>query len=267
MVNWLIVSCCLLGNAVFAQDTSLILVDSLPIASEFMTVDKLQNIYIFTKKNQFIKYNSAGKMLFQYESENFDQPSSIDVSNPLRPFLCFVDYAKAMTLDRTLSELYQYNLSDYDLDMKLAAPALDNGIWLYTWTGQFKKYSQQGKLEVESNNISSVFSNDFEPEQLFITERNIILHQAEKGTYIFDRYGQFLKKLPIIYSGEISIIDEWLIHFDKENNTLQFYHLEHSRASSLELPPFSHPILQVNKINQRIFIRTAPQVFILDYVK
>ena len=260
-------SCCVFSNWILAQDTSLIKIDSISVEAELITVDKLQNLYVFTKNNELIKYNPAGKVLFKYQSENFDQPSSIDVSNPLRPFLYYADYAKAIALDRTLSELYQYDLSDYDLDTKLTAPALGNGIWLYTWAGQLKKYNQQGKLEIESNNISTILSNDFDPEQLFITESNIILHQPQEGTYLFDRYGQFLKKLPIIYQNEISIVDQWLIHFDKKNHQLQFYHLGHSRASKLELPHFSQPILQVNKINQHIFIRTAPQVFILNYVK
>ncbi len=134
IVVWLITNGCLQ-----AQDTSLVFVDSLHIDAEYVTTDNLQNIYALTANNQLTKYNEKGKRLFTYNNEIYGMPSSIDVSNPLRPFLYFKDFSKGIVLDRTLTELYEYDLSIFDVNslISVAAPSPDNGIWLFEET-QFK---------------------------------------------------------------------------------------------------------------------------------
>ena len=161
LVSWLTFSG--FGSQASAQDTSYQLITEIKTSVEYFTTDALKNVYIFNSDNILQKYNVKGKLLFEYDQQNYGTASYIDASNPLRILVYYEEYLTATVLDRTLSELYVFNLKDYDIFQAQAITgANDNGIWFYDeWSFQLKKISQQGKIERTSDDFSQIFSEIF----------------------------------------------------------------------------------------------------------
>jgi len=249
------------------KDTTFILLNNFAIQAEYITVDKLQNIYVLTPDNQLLKHNSSGQLLFKYNNETYGKPSAIDVSNPLRPFLYFKDYLKGIVLDRTLNELYEYDLNLFGVDaiVSVAAPSPDNGLWLFDDIQfKLKKYSQQGQLLYESNDISQLIGKGIEPNHIIVKEDKIIL-QEEKKIYFFDRFGQFSFEIEQTNSSQTQIEGNWLIGFQEDTNQLIFSLSLASKIIKVNLPKLNTPSLQTIKSGSLIFIRTNEKIFIYRY--
>jgi hypothetical protein len=263
LVGWLISN-----GQLFAQDTTLVFQDSVLVQAEYITTDKLQNLYVLTPDNQIFKYNSKGQLLFKYNNENYGKPSSIDVSNPLRPFLYLNDYLKAIVLDRTMNELYEYDLSLFNVDaiVSVAAPSPDNGIWLFEDASfKIKKFSAQGQLLYESNDITQTSGIAIEPHQIIFHNNKIYLHQKETTILVFDRFGQFIEELSIETLNEIQIENEWIITHETAKNKLTFQHFNPSVKEKLILPELKSPVLQAIKSGNLIFLRMADQVLVYRF--
>lgn len=260
LVAWLISN-----GQLFAQDTTLVFQDSIDIQAEYITTDQLQNLYVLTSDNQIFKYNSRGQLLFKYNNENYGKPSSIDVSNPLRPFLYFKDYLKAIVLDRTLNEIYEYDLSIFGVEaiVSVAAPSPDNGIWLFEDVSfKLKKFNGQGQLLYESNDITQMSGETIEPDQLIFYNNQIYLHQKNAVTLLFDRFGRFEEVLALETTSEIQLENDWISTFDLTNDQLHFYHFNPSIEKELELPILKNPIEQALKSGNLIFLRTEQTIYI-----
>lgn len=263
LVGWLISN-----GQLFAQDTTLVFQDSIAIQAEYITTDKLQNLYVLTPDNQIFKYNSDGDLLFKYNNENYGKPSSIDVSNPLRPFLYFKDYLKAIVLDRTMNELYEYDLNLFNVDVivSVAAPSPDNGIWLFEDASfKIKKFSAQGQLLYESNDITQTSGIAIEPNQIIFHNNKIYLHQKGNTILVFDRFGQFIEELSIETTSEVQVENDWIIAYETTQNQLTFQHFNPSREEKLLLPQLKSPILQAVKSGNLIFLSMADQVLVYRF--
>lgn len=241
------------------KDTNYTLIKELEELAHFITIDNLQNIYVATLKNAIQKYNSKGELLFTYNNTNYGTPSLIDASNPLRVIVYYDEYLTIVVLDRTLSELYIYNLIDYGFNQVSEVTSTpDNGLWLYDeWTNQLKRINQQGETVVTSNDLVQVLGYEIEPQQIILENNNIYLYDRVKGILVFDFYGQFLHTIDITKVYKVQIKGNQLSYF--KNGKLHFYHLKHQKTYQ-ELLPSSDGVLQAIKENNLLFLNIAGNV-------
>ena len=243
------------------KDTNYVLVKELDELAIFITTDNLQNVYVATLESIIQKYNSKGELLFTYNNENYGKASLIDASNPLRILVYYDEYLTIVVLDRTLSELYIYNLIDYGFNqVNEVVSTPDNGLWLYDeWTNQLKRIGQQGEVMVASNDLSQVLGFKIEPVQIILQNNSIYLYDRKKGILVFDLYGQYLKTIDIKGIYLINIKGNQLSYF--KNERLHFYHLKQKRTYK-ETIPYPEAIIQAFKEGELLYINMAGSVYI-----
>ena len=81
------------------------------VSALFFTTDNLQNIYAVTDDFKVVKYDSSGQLLHTYSNKSLGQPTSLDVSNPMKLMLYYKDFSTIVWLDNTLSEITETNLA------------------------------------------------------------------------------------------------------------------------------------------------------------
>ena len=243
------------------KDTNYVLIKELDELANFITIDNLRNIYLATLKNTVQKYNSKGELLFTYNNTNYGEPSLIDASNPLRILVYYDEYLTIVVLDRTLSELYIYDLIDYGFNqVNELTSTPDNGLWLYDeWTNQLKRINQQGETIVTSNDLSQVLGFEVEPNQIILQNNNVYLYDSDKGVLVFDLYGQFLTIIDIKKVYKVHIKGNKLSYF--KNGRLHFYHLIHKKTYQEKLP-YYYDIIQAIKENNSLYLNIAGSVFL-----
>ena len=261
MVSWLIASF-LVNSFAFAQDSSLILKNTLSIESNYFTTDRLYNIYTLNSENTIIKYNSTGKRLFEYNNQNYGTPSRVDASNPLRILVYYKEFLTAIILDRTLTELYVFHLQDYEINQSdVAATANDNGLWVFdNWSYQLKKINEQGAIERTSDDLNQLLGIQLEPSQIILKDNQIFLTVPSQGIFVFTLFGQYVKTLPLLAIERFQVQNDYIIFY--KNQQLYHYSISFQAEKIINIPKNDKDIQQVNVKNNHIFISTGTEILV-----
>jgi hypothetical protein len=247
------------GSQASAQDTSYQLITEIKTSVEYFTTDALKNVYIFNSDNILQKYNVKGELLFEYDQQNYGTASYIDASNPLRILVYYEEYLTATVLDRTLSELYVFNLKDYDIFQAQAITgANDNGIWFYDeWSFQLKKISQQGKIERTSDDFSQIFSEEILPKQLLLSGNRIYINSPKVGVLVFNFFGKYIQTIPLLIEKTLQIQNNQIIYF--EGDELHAYSLQSFQKAIINI---QKNVKNVQVVQQYLFLEMDGKVMI-----
>ncbi len=257
LVSWLIVS--VFCSSLSAQDTSYQIITTIKSDIQYFTTDALKNVYILDSDNILKKYNAKGELLFDYDQQNYGIPSYIDASNPLRILVYYEEYLTVAVLDRTLTELYIFNLKDYDIFQAQAiAAANDNGIWLYDeWSFQLKKINEQGTIERTSDDFSQIFSEEILPKQLIISGNRIYINSPEVGILVFNFFGKYIQTIPLLITSRFQIQNNQIIYFQKEK--LYAYSLQSFQKKTI---PIQKGVKSVEVEQQYLFLEMEGKVVV-----
>lgn len=257
LVSWLTLNG--FGSQVSAQDTSYQLITEIKTSVTYFTTDALKNVYILNSDNILQKYNIKGKLLFEYDQQNYGTVSYIDASNPLRVLVYYEEYLTATVLDRTLSELYVFNLKDYDIfQVQAITGANDNGIWLYDeWTFQLKKISEQGTIERTSDDFSQVFSERISPKQLLISGNRMYINSPKVGILVFNFFGKYIQTIPLLIEKNFQLQNNQIIYF--EGGQLHAYSLQSFQKTTINI---QKNVKNVQVVQQYLFLEMSEKVMI-----
>jgi hypothetical protein len=157
--------------------------------------DHLGNIFVVTEDNLLIKYDRTNQEKYRYANKRTGNITHLDVTNPLKVLVFFDDFNYLLILDNTLTEITDLRLEDHGfMDISAAAIANDDNYWVYDPV-QFNlvKVSSRGIALVRTSN-----TNDFGMAGCIVSSIReagnfVVLMDKEKGFYIFDNLGQFVK--------------------------------------------------------------------------
>ena len=193
----------------FAQtDSSFVLLRSYQGDISDATMDNLSNLYVISTKGQIKKFNAAGDSVAVYNQvRNFGKLFSIDVSNPLKVILFYKDFSTVVVLDRFLTNIATLQLRRYNiLQPDAVGLSYDNNIWVYDeYDGKLKKLDEQGNKLSETADFRTVFNQPFAPQKILNDNGLVYLADSTAGVFIFDNYGSFKKKVPVINWHSIAI--------------------------------------------------------------
>jgi hypothetical protein len=209
----------LLFPVLYAQDTaSLLLVKKLEIKTRFVEVDRLQQIYAVSDDHTLMKFSASGEFQKSFNENNLGAISSVDVSNPFQPMVFYNEYQTAVVLDRSLSELYRFRLSELNFtQIDALALSSDNMLWLYD-PNNFKliKFESNGTVNLESPDLTMILENSFFPKSLREAEYKVFANDPTNGMLIFDNFGNFLQKLSISGIDYFQVSGNFLIWMDAD---------------------------------------------------
>jgi hypothetical protein len=189
----------LMASTLYAQESDFSEIKTLEIEGIHVEIDRLQQIYVVQKGGGLEKYSAEGKLLFRFNENNLGEIKSIDVSNPHQLLLFFGDYQTIVLLDRSLSEINRFDLTDLGyLQVEAVGLSSDNQIWVYDPNELLlQKIDQNGELVQESPDLSAILDDAFMPNRLIERDYQVFLNDPDYGVMIFDVFGNYQKTLEI----------------------------------------------------------------------
>lgn len=186
-------------------------------SNPFTELDQYGFIYNIEKDN-LIKYDSKGSILYNYSNKLLGEITQIDISNPLRPLLFYKDQGVILALDNTLSQQKsQISLNELGLYQTncISNSNFDNGIWLYDLdVNEILKINHYSKVDYKSGNLSVIIPNmDF--PILKLQEKNRLLYAVTgEKIFVFDQFGSLLNVINLCAKNGLIIKEKHIIAYD-----------------------------------------------------
>ena len=221
------------------------LIARIPFAAKFFTTDKLQQVYLVTASNEVIKFSPEGQELFRFNNNTLGDLAYIDATNPFNLLLYYPAYQLAITLDRTLNKIGEFNLWNLDVaNVQAVAMANDNGIWLYDDISyQLKKIDQNGNILLQSDNLSLLLPATPQPVALLARDNLIYANDPKLGILLFDNFGQYIRTYDLQEVDTFQVIDRRLVY--RRQGQLRAFDLQAFTDTALALPPDTTPQQQL----------------------
>lgn len=247
------------------QDTSYQLLREMETNAIFFNSDKLLQSYLVSPKNELIKYDAQGKEAFRYNNNYLGKLKLIDATNPFNLLLYYPDYQTVITLDRTLNETGEINLFDLGIiNVQAIASSNDNNVWIYDDAlFKLKKMDQNGRVLVESNDLSLLLNSAPRPAQIKARENWIYINDPEMGILIFDNFAQYHKLLPFKQVDYFQIIGEQFIY--SQEGILYNFNLKSLLSNNILLPQQAKQAKQLSFQKDHLFILKEGQLKVYQF--
>ena len=220
--------------------------------AEHFTTDIQENLYIYNGIS-LKKYDSEGRLLYQYGNPSLGNITTLDASNPAKLVVYYQEAGKIILLNNKLApignalDLFEQNLNNITLAALLG-------------TSQLVLFDESDMdlhiFDINLHNLSSLHCNfgaDFHPHILQVTqEKTILLIDSLKGVYLFDSFGSLDKKIDLFGIEDAQMIGK-ILYFLKGNQLFQY------DTQRLELSEIKTDM----KINLKEF-RLEQHIYILD---
>ena len=211
---------------------------SIAVKANFLTTDNLRNVYLVNDKNQLLKYDPDGQLIYTYNSKKYGAIGFVDARNPFKLRISYPEFSTIVTLDNQLAETAVINF------MELGIPRFgpictssDNRIWIFDEQElKLKKIDQNLNVILESDPFFSIFdAEDIHPN--FMVERNnwLFINEPDIGILVFDIYGTYAKTIHIKGLSQFQVRNDQLIYF--QDGVCHSYHLKTLQKTKVLLPP------------------------------
>jgi hypothetical protein len=224
--------------------------------------DNLDNIYLITPKEELLKYDAKGQLKWRYSNNRFGKLKSVDVADPLRILLFYADFQQVIVLNNNLNEVTSYSFAQNSNQLITAIAAAANGFWAFERTqNQLLKLSHNFIEDMRSANLSQILDTIIEPKRLVATDQFIYLQQKNNEILQFDRFGSFIKYLPINLPADFNITAQKIV-FGAPNEVIYYNPLNGETVK--EAFVFKYPVKQIAVGNKIIAALTEKAVFLLS---
>lgn len=250
----------LIAMNVQAQDSSSFrLIKTFRAEATDFSIDNLGNIYLLLTNGQLKKVSSNGDSLAVFnEVRRYGKVRYMDVSNPLKVLLYYKDFGTILVLDRFLNIRTAVDLRRLGLyQVKIIAQSFDNNIWIYDeLESRVKRIGDDGRLIDQFNDFRMLFDSVPSPQFMVDQNKYLYLYDSTKGIYLFDYYGTFKSRIPLLQWSDFTVINNIVYGRDEEHlysyqpGTLQLdrYQLpkDMSAASRISIMPNYFYVLRQN---------------------
>ena len=228
-------------------------------------VDNLNNIYLITNNNQLKKFDEKGDSVSIFNDvKRYGNPSSVDVSNPLKILLYYKPFSTVLVLDRLLNMRNTINFRKQNIfSVQTIAASYDNNIWLFDEQDyKLKKIDEEGRLQQETTDFRMLFDSVPSPLQLIDRDSFVYLYDPEKGFYIFDYYGTYKNRLAFLNWSNVEVSGKMMYGFS--NNKLYSYELKSLLLREYKLPVFFGNYIAIKAMNRKVYVLTNLGIDIYD---
>ena len=189
-----------------------------PISS--FTVDNIGGLYIINADNQLKKINEKGDSVGVFNQvTKYGKLSYVEAQNPWKAILFYKNFSTIVLLDKYLNVIAAINLRNKNIfQVKAVTTSYDNNIWLYDeQDNKLKKIDDAGNVISETVDFRLLFDSVPTPEKIIDRDGFVYLYDPQKGVYLFDYYGSFKSRLPLLHWTDIAVIGKTIYGFDEEN--------------------------------------------------
>jgi len=254
----------LLPFILFSQPSEYGLIKSIPVKATLISPDRLGNLYVVTEKQELLKYNPAGVLIYRYNNIALGRISYIGTTNPLKILVYYPDFSTIITLDNTLSQTGRINL--YELGSnKVSATcvALDNNYWIYDEVlFKLRKFDDKFNILAESDDLNAQLGSPVKANFLLEMDNFLYLNDTAMGILVFDAYATYYKTIPLKGLSTFQKVQEQLVYF--RDGKLFSYHLLTFIISEIQLP---EPDAAVHAVieKDRLFVLRKDRLDVYSY--
>lgn len=183
----------LLVNTSSAQSNSMF-----PKNIDFFDLDILGQLY-FVKGSELKKYSPDGELLQNYSNLYLGDITLIDVSDPMNLLVYYQDINQIVMLDNQLSiKNSPIDLNDLGYGQaNLTCLSYSNGFWVFDPISQsLIRFNNLLEESDNSGNLKNITGYQIHPLQLIERDNQLILKDKEFGIFVFDRFGNYIKRIP-----------------------------------------------------------------------
>ncbi len=237
-------------------------IKSLPKQVDFITTDRLGNLYAI-KKSFIWMYNKDGDSLRAFNSTQFGDVSYLDTTNPYKLLAFFKDYNVGIFLDNFLSEngpLIDFQQLGFD-QATLVCLSRENGFWVFDQIRQkVLRLDENYKVTHETVSFIQWFGRQLNPNFMIQYNNRLYLNEAESGIYVFDHFGTYLKKIPLLGIKDMQVL-EGVIGYLEGTNYCNYSLLDfESKCDSLP----KGEIINARKEKKRFYIQYPKKIDIYE---
>lgn len=225
--------------------------------------DNLDNVYLLSGRDELLKYDAKGVLKWRYSNNRFGKLYSVDVSDPLRVVLFYTDFQQVVVLNNNLNEITSYSFAkNGNLLVSAVASGNNNSLWIFDRASNvLVKLSSNFTEDIRSPNLFQLFDEAVDVKKLAASDQYVFLQRRNNGILQFDRFGGYLRELPIDSLTDFNITSNIIAYVS--DHTLVKYHPVSFEQSKQQLP-VSGPIKQVAVGNKLIAVLTEKAVFLLS---
>ena len=231
--------------------------------AKIIYADNFDNIYLVSAKDELLKYDITGSLRWRYSNNRFGKLHSVDVSDPLRVVLFYADFQQVVVLNNNLNEITSYSFAkDGNLLVSVIASANNNSLWIFDRASNaLIKLSSNFTEDIRSANLYQLFDVVIDPKKLIASDQYVFLQQKNNGILQFDRFGGFVRELPIDSLSDFNITSNIIAYV--KGDRLVKYNPTSFENSQTKLPVVP-PVKQVAVGNKLIGVLTEKAVFLLS---
>lgn len=212
--------CCVAVVAQPAEPARWILIKKIPGKFKALETDRLGNSYVLNSNGTLIKFNEKGDSIAGFNDiKKYGDPTSIDVSNPMRPLLFYQAYSTIVALDQLLVKRFSIDLRKQNMfNVSLICNSYDNNFWIFdNQQYQLVKIDQQLRIIKETADLRQLLDEVPNPVYMKENGNRLQIYDTSQGWYQFDLYGGYQKRISVggwrFPSGHNQV--NWGIHENK----------------------------------------------------
>ncbi|MEZ5025546.1 MAG: hypothetical protein R2739_03115 [Chitinophagales bacterium] len=225
-------------NSFSAIPTYLKTIEKKPISVFVNTTNDIFLLY----KGMLERYNADGTFFQNYGSIYINEHTEIISTTGFKTILYSPDFGKIIQLDNRLKELDiidVYNLGTF-LITCVGISYDNNFLWLFdASTQQLIKLDKNQKAVFESNNLSLWTGTSITPNQIIESGIHLYIVDAQKGIFIFDNQGNYIKTIPIPNISGLKIYDNQLFYY-RDNCIYSYQQLTFSEIKYTQTPKLNN---------------------------
>lgn len=208
-------SCCNF-NSVKAQDSLLTFQNSIPLKADFISVNKIGELYFVDRLNQLKKFDINGDSVGVFnEVTKYGKLTYLDAQNPWKTLLFYKNYSTVVLLDKYLNAFASLNLRKLNIFPSAVTLAYDNGIWIFDQQDyRLKKLDESGNILTQTSDTRLALGNNLSIQNIVDRNNFIFLYDAALGLFQFDHYGTLKNKFAFLNWKAFEIINDEVIGFD-----------------------------------------------------
>jgi hypothetical protein len=239
-----------------------VLVSSTSVKGNFFLTDHLGFFYVIDNQ-RIIKYDQLGNKQGEYSNNYLGAISYADVSDPLRILLFYQEFNQIQFIDHNLAELGSPVLLDElgNDQTSIVCSSVSAGFWAYNpQLRQLLHFSKTLQIDLKGTLLQSVINEDVFPSALLDKNENLYLSDPGKGILIFDKYGIYIRTLPIMNLKLFQAADNYLTFY--KNEKYWKYNMTNDASEEIPLPDSTEVIdVRTNSSLLYLFKSTGVSVY------
>lgn len=216
-------------------------------------MDKLENLYRVDDQVSLLKYDKNGIKLFEYSNPSFSGIYGVDVSDPYKVLLFYRDQQKVVFLDNTLSEISISDLTHSGNSyFSCLSRSIEGDLWAYEINSQkLLKLNEDMEILDESFPLYQEGLSNFSPDFIGVSMEDMVLGDPDSGVLLFDHFGNYQKKLPIVSFSMLKNLGTSLLYY-KEQIFYQYDKAIFEEKALTENRDYATILFAIDEVNTQI---------------